>query len=204
MYGAHIVVDRMLDRVGIVEGLGRILNVDTGQYWKGYTQVNVMATTPTSRTKINKAWFNGDTDIRNGSLIEDRAEKLQYLVMSVKTEYAGENVAYYDGTLYAVTTSISISRQGGETRDAFNRISSERTDIATDVPAMTAPMKTATYEQEDQILDNNNIKIVVQSSTDALRHDRIVTHLGEIYKITVVDKASLDGLTILYAETDIR
>lgn len=204
MYGAHIVVDRMLDRVGIVEGLGRILNVDTGQYWKGYTQVNVMATTPTSRTKINKAWFNGDTDIRDGSLIEDRAEKRQYLVMSVKTEYSGDRVAYYDGTVYMVNATCTISRQGSETRDAFNRVSSGRTEIASNIPAMTVPMKTATYEQEDQILDNNNLKIVVQRSTDVTRHDQIVTDAGEVYKVTVVDKASLEGLTILYAETDIR
>jgi hypothetical protein len=204
MYGAHFVVDRMLDRVGIVAGRGRILNIDTGEYSKGYTQVNVMATSPNSRTKIHKAWFGGTSDIVEGSLIEDTAESKKYLVMSTKAEVSGEVVAFYDGTLYYANRTIDVLRQGAGTEDMFHRVTSDLTTVYSGIYAMVTPVRVDTVETDDQILDNNKIKIVVQATKLVHRNDRVLTSASETYKVTSVDGSSLDGLVIIYAETDIR
>jgi hypothetical protein len=82
---AAIVVDRVLrNNNGVVDGQGRIFNVDTGTYELGYTQINTHATSTFSPIKTHKGWFSGTATIRDGDLIQDRVDGRFYLAISLK------------------------------------------------------------------------------------------------------------------------
>lgn len=190
---------------GAVDGAPRIYNVDKGTYTLGYTEINTQATTAFARTKVHKAWFSGSTDIENGDLILDRADGAYYLVMSVKQEYASGCAAYIDGTLFYANATCSIERFTDTAKDFFGRdVQATPNAVATGVRIMVNPMSIDVMEQPDQIISQDKIKVAIQRKHNVMEQDRLVTSLGETYKVISVDKASLEGLDILFVDKDIR
>lgn len=204
MRWAASTTSRMLKRVGIYNGLPRILNFDSSQYTIGYTKINTMATTAFSRTKSHKAWLVGTTDIRNGTRIIDRVDNVKYIVMSLKAEFIDGDIAYYDGTLFYVNDTCTVSRLN-PTLDAFGRnTATSFTSVTSNVWIMVNPIVIDVIEQPDNIHNKDKIKIAMQSSVDIKDNDRLTTSTGEKYQVMAYSRAEIDGLVMVYAETDTR
>lgn len=190
---------------GVVDGKPRIYNIDRDTYTLGYTEINTQATTAFARTKTHKGWFAGATDIQNGDLLLDRADGAHYLVMSVKQEFAGGCATYIDGTLFYTNATCSIERFTDSGKDFFGRdIVSAPEQVVAEAWIMVNPMSVSIMEQQDQILADDKIKVAIQRKFNVEEQDRLVTSLGENYKVISVDRASLEGIDILYVDKDIR
>lgn len=193
------------DTVGMIGGLPRIYNIDRNSYTLGHTEVNTQATSPFSRTKTHKAWFVGPTDILEGDLIQDRGDGKHYLVMSVKKEILNGESVYWDGTLYYANATCAIQRFTGGTKDDFGRdVDPAPATVATNVYCMVNPQAVDVLEQRDRPIAKDKIKIVVQSKWAVKDQDRLVTSLGDTWKVINIDKSSLDNLWILYVDEDSR
>ena len=191
--------------VGMIDGLPRIYNVDRASYTLGHTEVNTQATSPFSRTKTHKAWFVGPTDIVEGDLVQDRGDGKHYLVMSLKKEILNGESVYLDGTLYYANATCTIQRFTGGAKDAFGRDTDPApTTVASNVYVMVNPQVIDVLEQRDRPIAKDKIKIVVQSKFGVKDQDRLVTSLGDTWKVINIDKSSLDNLWILYADGDTR
>lgn len=204
MRWAAAAATRMLSRLGMVGGLPRIFNQDTETYTIGYTKINTRATTAFSRTKTHKAWLVGTTDIRNGTRILDRVDNAKYLVMSIKAEFVDGDTAYYDGTLFYVNETCSISRISN-VLDEFGRATATTfTTTASNIWIMVNPLVLDIEEQPDRILDKDKIKIAMQASVDIKEQDRITTSNGEMFKVNSFSRSEIEGLNMLYVSTDTR
>lgn len=201
MKGAVNVAKRL---VGTYQNLPRILNVDTGTYTVGYTEVNTQATTAFSRVKMHKAWLAGETDIQNGSRIMDRVDGHRYIVMSLKGEYISGSIAFIDGTLMYVNTTCTIERLNSNV-DAFGRASDASfTPVASGVWLMINPMSTVSVEYEEVISTKDKIKVAMQSSVDVKVNDRLATEEGDIYKVDSIIRAEMENVVVLYVSQDSR
>lgn len=203
MRGAANAATRMIRRVGMVEGLPRIFNVDASTYTIGYTEINTMATTAFSRTKTHKGWLVGDTDIIDGTRIIDRVDNSKYLVMSLKPEYSGGSIAFIDGTLFFVNEVCSVSRLGTDVDD-FGRVTGGYGVVQPDVWIMVNPIVVDVIEQPEKIIGKDKIKIAMQASVDIRTNDRITTSTGEIFKVLTFSKSEVENLLMAYVETDTR
>lgn len=199
-------VEAMLRRNnGTVGGLPRIYNVDRAAYMLGYTEINTQATSTFSRIKTHKGWFEGTSNIQDGDLIQDRVDGKYYLVMSLKDEFTGERVAYKDGTLYYANTTCTIQRGGAGTKDAFGfEASNTFSTVATGVYLMAQSVTLDVVEQKDQDLAKEKIKVAVQAKFGVQENDRLVTALGDTYKVVSVDKTQINGLWMLFVDKDVR
>jgi len=203
--GAKSSADRILKRVGIIDGEGRIYNVDSATYNYGYITVNPLATTPFSRSIVHKGWFSGTSDISNGDLLQDRGDNLYYLVMSVKQEIDSGASAYIDGTLYLANRVVNIYRFSDTSKNFFGKdVSAGPSVVVENIRAMITPIALDVLEQPDQTLIKAKIKVVVQAKYGVKVQDRITTTSGGNYKVVSVDNESLEGLTVLYVDEDIR
>jgi hypothetical protein len=201
---AAAVTNRLLRKVGIVNGLNRIWNRDTDVYTLGYTKINTMATTAFSRTKTHKAWLAGDTDIRSGTRIQDLADNSRYIVMSLKKElYNGQN-AYWDGTLYYVNEVCTIGRINN-VLDTFGRTTATGfTVVMSGVWSMVNPVVIDVIEQPDSFIAKDKIKIAMQDIVDIEENDQIITATGEFYKVLNFSRSEIEGLVMVYVESDSR
>lgn len=195
---------------GVVNGEPRILNVDTGNYSYGYVEVNTEATSPFARTKVHDGLFEGDSDIRTGSLILDRSDTRYYLVMSTKAVYNGDMTAYYDSTCYYVNAICTVSRFTGGTKDFFGKdtVATAQT-IYSNVYAMINPQSYDTNVQQDIVGQADKIKIAIKATYDIRVNDRITSPRGKSYIVENIDEDSLidqdgSGLLILYCNEDAR
>jgi hypothetical protein len=171
----------------------------------GYAEVNTQATSPVARIKQHKAWFVGNADITEGDLIQDKADNKYYLVMSLKKEVTGSEVAYIDGTLYYANATCSIERFAPVSVNAFGReVSAEPSVIAEGVYIMVNSMSMDVDEQRDQHIAEEKIKVVMQSKYGAKINDRLVSSNGDVYKVATVDRTQLENLVVLYVAQDIR
>lgn len=203
MKGATV-ANRLLRKVGIVNGLPRIKNVDNDSYTLGYTKINVMATTAFSRTKTHKAWLSGTTDIRNGTRIMDLVDNARYLVMSLKAEYYNGEIAYWDGTLFYVNELCTISRINNVLDEFGRHTATNFTTLSSNVWSMVNPIVLDVIEQPDRILDKDKIKIAMQASVNLQENDRITTSSGEIFKVVTFSRSEIEGLVMVYVEADSR
>ena len=200
------VVSRLLrTQNGSINGSPRIYNVDKNVSFYGYAEVNTQATSPVARIKQHKAWFVGNADITEGDLIQDKADNKYYLVMSLKKEVTGSEVAYIDGTLYYANATCSIERFAPVSVNAFGReVSAEPSVIAEGVYIMVNSMSMDVDEQRDQHIAEEKIKVVMQSKYGAKINDRLVSSNGDVYKVATVDRTQLENLVVLYVAQDIR
>ena len=190
---------------GVINGLPRILNRDTGVYTLGYTKINPMATNPYSRINSHKGWFSSTTDIENGSWVVDRVNDKSYYVMSTDPEYSDGRVAYYDATLYLADKTCSISRFNNEVRDHYGRpVEAAPTILAEGVPLMSASISVNVKESKDQPLADEKIRVALASKYDIHVNDRLTVSNGDVYKVMSVDDTQLIGLHMLYVDRDIR
>lgn len=204
MRAAYYVVNRMLQRVGIKDGLPRIYNHENNTYVLGYTEINTMATSPFARTKTHKAWFSGDSNIKEGDLIEDRVDGKKYLVMSIKAEFSGGLVAYYDGTLYLVTGNCEVQRLDTDTVDSFGRTTQGWVTVHTGVPIMVNPISLGTDLGEDKLTERSQVKLFMQTKYALNEGDRLVTDSGKKYIVRNIDGESIINLYTLGVEKDTR
>ena len=204
MRSAYYVVNRMLQRTGVVEGLPRILNHETGGYVLGYTEINTMATTPFSRTKTHKAWFAGDSAITDGDLIEDRVDGNKYIVMSLKAEYSGGLVAYLDGTLYLASAVCDIHRFDDTVTNTFGRTVQDFELLHSDVPIMVNPLNLDAESGEDKMIDSSRIKIAIQAKYAVKEGDRLAVGTDDMFIVRSIDKYSLNNIFTLHVEKDTR
>ena len=206
---ARVVMRLLRTQNGVIGGLPRIVNIDRNVSFYGYAEVNTQATSPVARIKQHKAWFEPSANIVEGDLIQDRADDKYYLVMSLKKEVTGGVCTYIDGTLYWTNATCSIQRfpTGATTgtKDAFGRlIEAGPVTVASGVYIMTNSMSLGVNEQEDQVLSEEKIKVVMQAKFAPQRNDRLVSSLGDTYKVISVDRTQLNGLWVLYVDQDIR
>lgn len=195
---------RMLRKVGIINGGPRIYNADLGTYTVGYTKINTQATTAYSRTKTHKAWFVGSTDIENGTRIQDLVDGARYLVMSLKAEYINGDIAYYDGTLFYVNETCTISRISN-VLDEFGRATATNFSIVdAGVWIMVNPLSFDVVEKPDRIIDKDKIKIALPGTVDIKDQDRITTSKGEKFKVVAFSRSEVEGIVMAYVETDVR
>lgn len=205
MIGTKYTVHRMLKKVGVIGGQGRIYNEDTSTYFLGYVSVNPLATTPFSRTIVHKAWFEGESTISNGDLILDRADNNYYLVMSLKREIVEGVCIFIDGTLYLANKIVSIHRFSDGTKNFFGKDSDPApTPVYSNVRVMINPNKVDVLEQPDRNISQDKIKIVLPSKFIVKSNDRITTNSGNNYIVITADNESLEGLVILTVDTDTR
>lgn len=185
--------------------LPRIYNVDRSAYMLGYTEINTQATSTFSRIKTHKGWFEGTANIQDGDLIQDRVDGKHYLVMSLKDEYAGGSIAYKDGTLYYANTTCTVQRCGAGAKDAFGfETTNTFTTVATGVYIMAQSVTLDVVEYKDQDVAKEKIKVAVQAKVGVQENDRLVTALGDTYKVVSVDKTQIDGLWLLFVDKDVR
>jgi len=204
MRAAYYTVVRMLQRTGVVDGLPRILNHETGGYVLGYTEINTMATTPFSRTKTHKAWFAGDAQIQDGDFIEDRVDGNKYIVMSLKAEYAGGLVAYLDGTLYLASEVCDVHRFDDSVVNDFGRTVQDFAVLYTGVPIMVNPLRLDAESGESVMVDTSRIKVAMQSKYELEDGDRLVMRGGDTFVVRSIDKYSLQRINTLHVEKDTR
>lgn len=205
---AAIVVDRVLrNNNGVVDGQGRIFNVDTGTYELGYTQINTHATSTFSPIKTHKGWFSGTATIRDGDLIQDRVDGRFYLAISLKKEVTSGVTAYIDGTLYFANMICKIERfNKAGPKDAFGRPTSAAPELeADDVHIMVQSVSIDVVEQPDQIMPKEKIKVAIQAKHNIQVNDRLHTS-GDIYRVVSIDKSQFteNSLVMLYVDKDIR
>jgi hypothetical protein len=193
-------------KVGIVGTNPRIFNVDTKRFSYGYAEVNINASSPFSRTKVHKGWLEGGSDIVEGSLIQDRLDSNYYMVMSVKKEGWKGEVAYKDVTLYYCNKTCTIQRfSEAKATNAFGRVvDSAPATLHTNVYIMVNPQNYDEQPGKDIILENNKIKLAIQSKYGVQVNDRIVTSEGDTLIVETVDKYSLVGIWILGVDKDSR
>lgn len=191
---------------GSVGGAPRIHNLDTDAEVYGYCAIHDQASSSFSRIKVHRGWFACEpTEIRNGDLIEDRADSSRYFVMAVKREYNNDATVYLDGTLYYVDATVTISRFGGNTKDAFGR-STQNTAvvIATDVPVMTNPKNLESVQQPDAFVEKDEIHIYIQAKYGVQVADRLTSSTGDVYKVDTINKSSLTNIWICTVNKDNR
>lgn len=200
------VASRILrNRNGVYGDLPRIYNVDRDSYSYGYTEINTMASSTFARVKSHKGWFEGEADIEDGDLIVDRADGKHYLVMALKNEVDGGISAYKDGTLYYANTTCNIERFTPGTKDAFGRETVNTPDVVTTgAYIMVQSVTMDVVEQKDQDIAKEKLKVAIQAKYGVLPNDRLVTALGDTYKVMTVDKTQMDNLWMLYVDKDIR
>ena len=204
---ASRVVSRMLrTRTGIISGgQPRILNVDRGVSFYGYAEVNTQATSPVARVKQHKAWFIGGASVQDGDLIQDRGDGKYYLVMSLKDELDGGEVAYIDGTLYYANATCSIQRFGTAGKNAFGRQSTDApVTIKDGVYIMVNPLSMDVVDHDDRSIPNDKTKIVIQARENVQRNDRLVTSLGDTFIVEDIDRSSINNLWVLKVNQDSR
>lgn len=201
----------MKHSTGVYGGLPRIQNITQTKDIYGFAQVNQMATTAYSRTKVHKGYFTCDpADIAHGDLIYDRGDQNHYLVMSVKNEIFSGESAYLDGTLFFCDAQITIKRFGTDpVRDAFGRMVEDAavtvgTPVYEDVYCMINPKNFDVLQQEDRPVDQNKLQVCLQKTYLVEKGDRLETLEGDVYVVQTIDRRSLPGLQYLGVDTDVR
>lgn len=208
---------------GSVQGSPRITNKSkANRAIVGYAEVNTMATTAFSRTKVHKGYFYcAKTDVANGDVILDRDDDVYYFIMSVKSERgASDESVYIDGTLYKCDSRIEISRFGvDDTRDTFGRVIAAGAaavvqdpakvvcpgNVITSVFAMNIPKNFDVIMQQDREIAQNKISLCMQAGTNVAVADRIVDlDTNQAYRVTNIDYKSLAGLLLVYVDGDER
>lgn len=190
---------------GTVGTLPRIYNNDNKTYAYGYVEINAQATSPVARIKVHKAWLDGEAQVANGHLIQDRADGKMYFIMSQKPELYGGAVAYYDVTLYYCNTTCSVQRFGVSGKTAFGKPQGGApTTLYENVYIMTTSLSVDVKEQEDQVLAQEKIKVAIQSKYGVKINDRLTCSNGDVYKVMSIDRTQLEGLWMLFVDKDIR
>lgn len=214
---------------GTIEGSPRIINEsksNTGII--GYAEVNTMATTAFSRTKVHKGYFYCPKEaIANGDIIKDRDDNAHYFVMSVKAERgARDEVVYVDGTLYKCDSTIEVSRFSVEgTRDVFGRVVADSAAAVVQVPtkvttildtrtvpvlntiiyAMNIPKNFDVITQQDREIAQNKISLCMQAGANIKIADRVTDlETDEVYRVMSIDYKSIAGLKLVYVDMDVR
>jgi hypothetical protein len=194
----------MKNSVGYYNGNPRIYNVDRSSYSIGFSRVNVDATSPFARTKVNKLWLEGGTDCQEGDLIQDRVDGKYHLVMSLKAEFSGGAICYWDGTSYLCNATATVKRHSTTKDEFFGMETSGFTVVATGVQIMVNPQNFSTNDMPEMTVQTNKIKVAVQGLVGVQEKDRIITSLGDQLIVENIDKSSLKGIWILMCDSDIR
>ena len=191
---------------GSYDGEPRMYNVTRNTYSYGYVEVNQQASSTFSRIKSHKAWFSGDADVKDGDLLIDRVSGNHYLAMSIVPEYSGGVNAYLDGTLFYANTTCAVERfDAAPAKSAFGKaILATPGIIASYVWIMVQTITLDVVEKPDQTVAKEKIKVAVQNSVGIKVNDRLVTALGDNYKVVSVDRCDIDGLDLLFVDKDIR
>lgn len=199
-------IDNMLKRNrGTVTGQPRIYNVDDATYTLGYTEANTDATTAFSRVKTAKGIWSGTSDISEGDLIQDRFDDKFYLVMAIKGEVSGGEIAYVDATLLVAHAVCSIQRFTDGTKDAFGwEADPAASNVATGVRCCFSSMSIDMIEQEDASIPKNKIKVYLQSKHGIQENDRLLTAGGNTYRVVSMAEEELNGLILVYVDKDLR
>jgi len=206
-FAYNVSLRRLKNNNGVYNGLPRIYNVDRDSYSYGYAEVNVAAASPFVRTKVHDCRLEGNSDVQNGDLIQDRVDSSYYLVMDVKGIFGGGSngtYAYKDATLYKVSAVATIRRIGDATPDFFGRSTTGFTILASNVKLMVNPQSFGVSEYVEGLNPDNKIKVVLQSKVGVKINDRIETDNGDVLQIENIDKSSLVGLWVCYCDFDKR
>lgn len=206
-FAYNVSLRRLKNNNGTFQGMPRIYNVDKDSYWYGYAEVNVAAASPFVRTKVHDCRLEGNADVENGELIQDRVDGSYYLVMDIKGIYSGGNngqYAYKDGTLYKVSAIADIKRINNSTEDFFGRPVTGFNTISSNTKIMVNPQSFSNTELPEGNFAYNKIKVVLQSKVGIKLNDRIETTNGDVFIVENIDKSSLNGLWVCFCDYDKR
>ena len=198
---------------GSWNGEGRLLNIDTGIKSYGYSQASLDASSPFAATKVSKCWVEASSDIRPGNLIEDLGYDAKWFVMSSLPQITGEEIVYWDATLYRVSDYFTLQRFVPGGKDAFGRdidptITSLNVvdGVSVPVPTMVNPQAYGTAVQQDIIQETNKIRVAIQSKYLVQKNDRLMDKDGFCLIVENIDRYTLGihGIHILWVDEDTR